>query len=93
MIAVSVWLKTEALGSKLILQVHDELVLEVPDAELALVREQLPKLVAGVPSCRCRWWPRWGMGRIGMRRIELRDQITDLGMPSGNTIQLFCVPS
>ena len=48
MIAVSVWLKTEALGSKLILQVHDELVLEVPDAELALVREQLPKLMAGV---------------------------------------------
>ncbi len=48
MIAVSAWLKKEQLKSKLILQVHDELVLEVPDAELALVREQLPKLMAGV---------------------------------------------
>ncbi|TVT47206.1 MAG: DNA polymerase I [Denitromonas halophila] len=48
MIAVSAWLKKEQLKSKLILQVHDELVLEVPDGELALVREQLPKLMAGV---------------------------------------------
>ncbi|QID16649.1 DNA polymerase I [Nitrogeniibacter mangrovi] len=48
MIAVSAWLKQEQLKSKLILQVHDELVLEVPDAELATVREQLPRLMAGV---------------------------------------------
>ena len=27
---------------------HDELVLEVPDDEIALIREQLPKLMAGV---------------------------------------------
>jgi DNA polymerase-1 len=48
MIAASAWLGDEKLKSKLILQVHDELVLEVPDAELSLVREQLPKLMAGV---------------------------------------------
>ncbi|MFV0664572.1 DNA polymerase I [Denitromonas sp.] len=48
MIACSAWLKRDKLASKLILQVHDELVLEVPDEELALVREQLPKLMAGV---------------------------------------------
>ena len=48
MIAVSAWLKRDKLASKLILQVHDELVLEVPDEELATVREQLPKLMAGV---------------------------------------------
>jgi DNA polymerase-1 len=48
MIAASAWLRDEQLKSKLILQVHDELVLEVPDAELSLVREQLPKLMAGV---------------------------------------------
>jgi DNA polymerase-1 len=48
MIAVSAWLRDEKLKSKLILQVHDELVLEVPDEELSLVREQLPKLMAGV---------------------------------------------
>jgi len=28
--------------------VHDELVLEVPDAELAVVRETLPGLMTGV---------------------------------------------
>ncbi|MBT0961809.1 DNA polymerase I [Denitromonas iodatirespirans] len=48
MIACSAWLKRDKLASKLILQVHDELVLEVPDEELATVREQLPKLMAGV---------------------------------------------
>jgi DNA polymerase-1 len=36
------------LASKLVLQVHDELVLEVPQAELATVRERLPGLMTGV---------------------------------------------
>jgi DNA polymerase-1 len=48
MIAVAAWLKSDKLASRLILQVHDELVLEVPDAELAQVREALPRLMAGV---------------------------------------------
>ncbi|MBK7846850.1 MAG: DNA polymerase I [Zoogloea sp.] len=48
MIAVSAWLKASGVKSKLILQVHDELVLEVPDDEVALIREQLPRLMAGV---------------------------------------------
>jgi DNA polymerase-1 len=30
------------------MQVHDELVLEVPDAELAIVKSELPKLMGGV---------------------------------------------
>ncbi len=34
MIAVQGWLEREKLGTKLIMQVHDELVLEVPQAEL-----------------------------------------------------------
>lgn len=42
------WLNTEQLASKLLLQVHDELILEVPEAELPLVREKLPQLMAGV---------------------------------------------
>ncbi|MBI3145739.1 MAG: hypothetical protein HYZ18_10900, partial [Pseudogulbenkiania sp.] len=29
-------------------QVHDELVLEVPEAELVLVKERLPQIMAGV---------------------------------------------
>ncbi|GLT23147.1 DNA polymerase I [Zoogloea oryzae] len=48
MIATSAWLRESGVKSKLILQVHDELVLEVPDDEVALIRDQLPKLMAGV---------------------------------------------
>lgn len=48
MIAVQDWLERERLSTRMIMQVHDELVLEVPDAELSIVREQVPKLMAGV---------------------------------------------
>jgi len=48
MIAVQGWLDREKRQSKLILQVHDELVLEVPEGELAAVRAALPPLMAGV---------------------------------------------
>jgi DNA polymerase I len=50
MIAVDKWLTEEKLQSKLIMQVHDELVLEVPDAELALVKQQLPLLMQSVAT-------------------------------------------
>ena len=48
MLAVQGWLDAQKLQTLLILQVHDELVLEVPDAELATVRDALPKLMGGV---------------------------------------------
>ncbi|MFZ6843889.1 DNA polymerase I [Undibacterium sp. RuTC16W] len=48
MIAVQGWLETDKLHSKMIMQVHDELVLEVPDAELELVKRKLPELMANV---------------------------------------------
>lgn len=48
MIAVDKWLKDEKLESKLIMQVHDELVLEVPESELALVKQKLPELMQHV---------------------------------------------
>jgi len=48
MIAVQNWLVSEHLQSKLIMQVHDELVLEVPDNELELVKQKLPKLMQNV---------------------------------------------
>ena len=48
MIAVDKWLKDEKLQSKLIMQVHDELVLEVPDHERARVSEALGPLMTHV---------------------------------------------
>jgi DNA polymerase-1 len=48
MIAVQDWLEAEKLGTRMIMQVHDELVLEVPDAELELIKHKLPELMAGV---------------------------------------------
>jgi DNA polymerase-1 len=48
MIRVHEWLGERKLASKLIMQVHDELVLEVPDDELARVRDELPGLMSGV---------------------------------------------
>ena len=48
MIAVDKWLKDEKMQSKLIMQVHDELVLEVPENELDLVKQKLPELMQHV---------------------------------------------
>jgi len=48
MIAVHDWIKREGLDSRMIMQVHDELVLEVPEGELSRMREELPRLMAGV---------------------------------------------
>jgi DNA polymerase-1 len=48
MIAVQRWLDEARLRSLLVLQVHDELVLEVPEGELEAVRRELPQLMAGV---------------------------------------------
>ncbi len=48
MIAVNKWLKDEKLQSKLVMQVHDELVLEVPESELDRVKTMLPKLMQDV---------------------------------------------
>ena len=48
MIAVQNWLDADQLGARMVMQVHDELVLEVPDHEIALVKVRLPQLMAGV---------------------------------------------
>jgi DNA polymerase-1 len=48
MIAVHRWLGEARLGARLILQVHDELVLEVPDDELDLIKAELPGLMTTV---------------------------------------------
>ncbi|MFO0440916.1 MAG: DNA polymerase I [Betaproteobacteria bacterium] len=48
MIAVQRWLEEEKLGTRLIMQVHDELVLEVPQEELGRVRDEVARLMTGV---------------------------------------------
>ena len=48
MIAVRDWLLQEKMQSKLIMQVHDELVLEVPAGELEIVQIRLPDLMDNV---------------------------------------------
>ncbi len=48
MIAVHGWLDQKRLNARLIMQVHDELVLEVPDDELELLKTELPRLMSGV---------------------------------------------
>ncbi len=50
MIAVQRRIDTERLGSRLLLQVHDELVLEVPEGELGRVRAELPALMCEVAT-------------------------------------------
>ena len=41
MISVQSWLESSALNSKIIMQVHDELVLEVPESELDVIKQGL----------------------------------------------------
>ncbi len=48
MVKVQQVLDEQARGSKMIMQVHDELVFEVPEAEVDWVRSEVPLLMAGV---------------------------------------------
>ncbi|MEO8537295.1 MAG: DNA polymerase I [Betaproteobacteria bacterium] len=52
MIAVQDYLERERLATRLILQVHDELVLESPDAEVARIERDLPDLMTSVAELR-----------------------------------------
>jgi DNA polymerase-1 len=52
MVVVQTWLDRERLATHLILQVHDELVFEVPHAEAHRVMAELPTLMAGVATLR-----------------------------------------
>ncbi len=52
MIAVQQALDAEQRATRMVMQVHDELVLEVPAAEEAWAREAIPRLMAGVAQLR-----------------------------------------
>ncbi len=63
MIAVQGWLEAEQLQTRMIMQVHDELVLEVPQAELELVKRTLPELMAGVAKLKVPLTAEVGIGK------------------------------
>ena len=48
MIRVQAWLEEQKMKSLLVLQVHDELVLEVPEDEVEIVKATLPTLMQEV---------------------------------------------
>ncbi len=50
MVAVQQALDEQGRGTKMIMQVHDELVFEVPEAEVDWLRTEIPKLMAGVAA-------------------------------------------
>ena len=48
MVAVQNFIDEKKLQSRMIMQVHDELVLEVPEFEKELMRQALPELMTNV---------------------------------------------
>jgi DNA polymerase-1 len=48
MVAVQNFLEAKRMQSKLVMQVHDELVLEVPEREVEQIKESLKELMQGV---------------------------------------------
>ena len=48
--AVQQVLDTQQKATKMIMQVHDELVFEVPEAEVEWLRMEIPRLMAGVAA-------------------------------------------
>jgi DNA polymerase-1 len=62
MIAVADWLHRERLASKLIMQVHDELVFEVSESEVELVKAKVPELMSGVAELKVKLVAEVGVG-------------------------------
>ena len=63
MIAVQNTLDAEQRASRMIMQVHDELVLEVPEAELPWAREAVPRLMASVAQLKVPLLAEVGVGK------------------------------
>ena len=62
MVAVQDWLAARAMRTKLVMQVHDELVLDVPADEIGAVRESLPGLMCDVARLKVPLVAEVGMG-------------------------------
>lgn len=52
MVKLSAWLKSEGLATKMIMQVHDEVIFEVPNSELDRIQKDVPGIMTGVAKLR-----------------------------------------
>jgi len=62
MVAVQKTLDDQERKTQVIMQVHDELVFEVPEAELAWVKSEIPRLMAGVAALKVPLLAEVGLG-------------------------------
>ena len=63
MIAVQKALDAQGRATRMVMQVHDELVFEVPEAELPWAREEVPRIMASVAELRVPLVAEVGVGR------------------------------
>ena len=50
MISIHEWLQRENVKAKMILQVHDEVILEVPEKDVSMVEKEISKLMQNAAS-------------------------------------------
>ncbi|MDD2728897.1 DNA polymerase I [Malikia sp.] len=62
MVAVQAAIDAQGLGTRLIMQVHDELVFELPESEQDWVRLEVPRLMAGVAELKVALLAEVGVG-------------------------------
>ena len=65
-------LRDGGLQSRMLLQVHDELVFEVPEAEVETMRPLVRTTWNRRRSCGCRWWWTLGSGPTGWTQSDER---------------------
>ena len=63
MVKVQQVLDDERRGTKMIMQVHDELVFEVPESEVAWLKTEIPRLMAGVAHLKVPLLAEVGVGK------------------------------
>lgn len=63
MVEVQRVLDAEQRGTRMIMQVHDELVFEVPEAEVDWLRAEVPRCMAGVAALKVPLLAEVGVGR------------------------------
>ena len=63
MIEVQRTLDRERRSTRMIMQVHDELVFEVPEEELEWARREVPRIMAGIAALRVPLLAEVGVGR------------------------------